>query len=554
MKKLLPLFFVVCLSLLTIRSLWTDGYFPMHDDTQVARVIAMGRALKEGQFPVRWVSDLGYGYGYPIFNFYGPLPYYAGGVLYALGIPALVATKIMFSAGIILPAVLLYAALVSSVGWQAAVLGSLLYVFAPYHAVQIYVRGAVGEYWILMFWPLIVYGFLGLSQKQKRFGRIVIGGIGVSGAILSHTLLGYVTVLFCVAGVAAYWGYLLVTKQFDRSLALGSIALVMLGLGLSSFFWIPAVSEMSYTSVAGQVSATADYRDHFVCIGQLWSSLWGFGGSAPGCLDGMSFVLGKLHLMLAALGLVAWRIGRREKEKDVLLVGLVLTLVSVFFMTKYAQFAWLTLPGFAFLQYPWRFLAVAGFGLSFLGSLSVVSIKKPVLKTVFTALLVSALVVGNTKWFTPQYTYEKDSDAFETASDLRWRASKISDEYLPPDVIRPAEESQAIFDTIRGRDGLAVTGITDTAAHMRMSVETTESASIVLNTAYFPGWKYTVNDRGVLPEVQSGLPVIPVAAGVSVIDARFTDTPVRTAANIVSIVTLLIVGGIYYDGKRKAKC
>lgn len=553
MKKLLPLFFVICLSLLTIRGLWTDGYFPMHDDTQVSRVIVMGRALKEGQFPVRWVSDLGYGYGYPIYNFYGPLPYYAGGALYALGVPALLATKIMFSVGIILPAVLLYIVLASGVGWQTALLGSLLYVFAPYHAVQIYVRGAVGEYWILMFWPLIVYGFWGLSHARQRFSRIAIGAIGMSGAVLSHTLLGYVTVLFCVAGAAAYWGYSIVAKKFDRAVAFGTLALIVLGLGLSSFFWAPAALEMSYTSVAGQVSATADYRDHFVCVGQLWSSLWGFGGSVPGCLDGMSFVLGKLHVALAVAGLAVWFTGRREKGKHVVLTGLVLAAVSVFFMTQYAQFAWATLPGFAFLQYPWRFLAVAAFGLSLLGSLTVEGIKKPVIKAVCTTFFVLLLVLGNSKWFTPQYTYEKDTGAFETASDLRWRASRISDEYLPPGIIRPTEESQVIFDTIRKRDGLAVTGITDTATHMRMAVETTQSASIVLNAAYFPGWQYTVNNREVQPEVQNGLPVIQIAAGVSVIDARFTDTPVRTVANIVSMITLLIVGGMYYDGKRKTK-
>ena len=37
-----------------------NGYFPMHDDTQVARVISMGNALREYQFPVRLVDGFGY--------------------------------------------------------------------------------------------------------------------------------------------------------------------------------------------------------------------------------------------------------------------------------------------------------------------------------------------------------------------------------------------------------------------------------------------------------------------------------------------------------------
>src|SRR3989344_3800547 len=138
MKRLLPLIIIFCVSFIAIRPIISSGYFPMHDDTQVSRVITMGRALSEGQFPVRMVSDLGFGYGYPVFNFYGPLPYYFGGVIYALGVPALLATKLMFSVGIILPAILLYAVISGVLGVPAAVVSSLLYLFAPYHAVQIY--------------------------------------------------------------------------------------------------------------------------------------------------------------------------------------------------------------------------------------------------------------------------------------------------------------------------------------------------------------------------------------------------------------------------------
>src|SRR3990167_1872112 len=93
---------VLLLSLWVIKPLFVNGFFPMHDDTQVARVFEMGKALRDGMFPVRWVPDLGYGYGYPIFNFYAPLSYYFGGFLTLLGFDALLATKIMMAVGILL--------------------------------------------------------------------------------------------------------------------------------------------------------------------------------------------------------------------------------------------------------------------------------------------------------------------------------------------------------------------------------------------------------------------------------------------------------------------
>ena len=105
MKKIIGCCIVFVLSIFAIRSLFINGYFPMHDDTQVARVVVMAKALSEGQFPVRWVSDLGYGYGYPIFNFYGPLPYYVGGAIHAIGIDSVVATKWMFGIGAVTAAI-----------------------------------------------------------------------------------------------------------------------------------------------------------------------------------------------------------------------------------------------------------------------------------------------------------------------------------------------------------------------------------------------------------------------------------------------------------------
>ncbi|HLB60849.1 MAG TPA: hypothetical protein VJL83_04575, partial [Patescibacteria group bacterium] len=57
---------VLILSIPTILPLFNKGMFTMHDDTQVVRVQQMAAALADGQLPVRWVQDLGYGYGYPL--------------------------------------------------------------------------------------------------------------------------------------------------------------------------------------------------------------------------------------------------------------------------------------------------------------------------------------------------------------------------------------------------------------------------------------------------------------------------------------------------------
>jgi hypothetical protein len=50
------------------------------------RLVEFEHLLAHGEWFPRWASDLGYGYGYPLFNYYPPLTYYLGALLHGLGL------------------------------------------------------------------------------------------------------------------------------------------------------------------------------------------------------------------------------------------------------------------------------------------------------------------------------------------------------------------------------------------------------------------------------------------------------------------------------------
>ncbi len=519
----------------------------MHDDTQVSRVIVMGKALRFGQFPVRWVSDLGYGYGYPIFNFYGPLPYYIGGALYAVGIDALVSTKIMFIVGILFAGVAMYAVAQRFVGRIGGILAAILYVYAPYHAVQIYVRGAVGEFWAFAFLPVIFLGFL-YAVENKKYASI-IGGAGLAGVILSHTILGYVTTLLFIILLFIYWLFHIIRRSFHKNIFISHILLLVFGLGLSAFFWLPALGEMRFTNVAEQIGSTADFRNHFVCLSQLWDSPWGYGGSIQGCIDGLSFKLGKLHLFLAALSVIIWL---REKKRFpqfnvAVVVGIILFFISVFLMTMFSERVWNVLPFFSYIQYPWRFLTFALFCLSLIAG-GVVIIGPKICRWFLFVISISLIIFLNGKLFIPQYTYAQSSQVFEDREDLRFRVSKISDEYLPPQIERPRTINDIVRDTIPQIPNVSVDTEINTDVYGKFMVSSYGDHRILIRRAYFPGWKYLVNGKYVTPVIESGLPNIHVPAGENVVEIEFHNTPIRTFANMVSIITVLLLLFIY--GKK----
>lgn len=546
------LFIIVMLALITlgaIQPLVGSGFFPMHDDTQAARVLVMKNALSEGQFPVRWVADLGYGYGYPLFNFYGPLPYYIGAALVLVGVPLLVATKLVFIVGIVLLSISTFC-LVSVVwGTAAGLLAATLALYGPYHAVQIYVRGAVGEFWASAFIPFIILGIIQMTKGPTRKGGIVIGSVALSATILSHTLSGYVTVLLLLIGEGVYWLIRAVRTSFDGQLFRSHIMLMLLGLGISAFFWIPALFEMQFTSVAGQIGRSADFHNHFVCPAQLWESLWGFGGSIPGCVDGLSFKLGKLHIVIAGIGLLIWMRMKKTQRKGLSTIAICLLLWSLFLATSASEWFWEHVPGLRYVQYPWRFLSGATLSLALLSG-AMGTIKPKLIRWIVVSLCIVVVIMVNAKWFRPKYLYVRDAKEFETTQELRFRVSKISDEYLPPSIDRPTSVDNVIVDTIALKSGLVVTRVVDTATYARFLVSANAASGVMISRAYFPGWHYAVNTKPVRPLLEHGLPSVPVLAGVSIVEMRFSDTPVRTVANILSLASSIALVIFYVKTKK----
>ena len=548
MKLLFHVFLLLVVSFWSVRALFIPGYFPMHDDTQVSRVIVMGKALLDGQFPVRWVDDLGYGFGYPLYNFYGPLPYYFGGTLYALGVTPITATKLMFGMGIIAAGLTMFFLGRRLFGATGGLLAAALFVYAPYHAVDIYVRGAVGEYWAIAWLPLVVAGVLFICRQPKRHWPVIIGGMGLALVILSHTILGFITIILLGIGLALYWLVRFFTGSFRFPLFTLHLKLILLGLGLSAFFWIPAISEMKFTNVASQVSETADFHDHFVCLSQLWDSPWGYGGSARGCLDGVSFKLGKLAIALMFISLIGWFINRKKsawRSFPLILVG---TGVSVFFLLPISQHVWEFMPQFSYVQYPWRFLSFVIVGVSVMGAYVVLLVSRKIPRIVIVATIILLLLWTNNKLFQPHFTYPIQSTQLEDIDDLRLRVSKISDEYLPVDFVKPIFREEVAQDVVSGISIDKIERQVEKSQYIKFFVTNATTSVLKLNRVYFPGWHYYLNEKEVTPQIVDGIPYLAIPEGRFAVELKWLDTPVRSVANVVSLITVGIL--LYVYGRK----
>ncbi len=98
------LFTPSALVLLAGRPLWSSAAFFNSDDglLHLLRVYALDRAVQQGIIYPRWLMDLAYGYGYPMFNFYPPLAEFLAESFHLVGFDFAAAIKATSLASILI--------------------------------------------------------------------------------------------------------------------------------------------------------------------------------------------------------------------------------------------------------------------------------------------------------------------------------------------------------------------------------------------------------------------------------------------------------------------
>lgn len=355
-------------------------WYPMHDATSPERVTLMRETILGGQFPPIWASTINGGYGYPLFHFYAPLFHlfattlsFVTSVTTALKVTLLVSTVV---------GVLGVMRLTRPWGRLAGATAAVALFSSPFLALELYVRGAFAEYLSLCLLPLV----LATTQQIMSRRQAAVAALTLALFVLSHNL----TPLLALPLILVWMVY---SNSSRLRLVLGTI---LLAIGLSAWFTIPLLFERHFTKV-DSVARTTSYAAHFVEPWQMWNSTWGFGGSAAGVEDGMSFKLGKLQLILGVLGLALALVKRKQ---SLILLGCFLAL-STFLATAYSKFVWDLLPTLQLVQFPWRALGIAVVMLSPLVAFVVGQLPRSVRLVAATMLILGFWRLGHS-YFAPQ--------------------------------------------------------------------------------------------------------------------------------------------------------
>ena len=586
LKKVFYFFLVLIISIPSFISLLNNSYFSMHDDTHVARLFLLDKGISQGYIFPRWVDIMGFNHGYPWFNFYPPLVYYVGEFFHLLGFSLIWSIKLTFILGFVLAAYGIFLLIKKFTNKLFAILGSVLYTYFFYHGVLIYVRGALSEFFSLSILPFVFLGLENLKNKPNLKNSILFA-IPIALLILTHPLIAFPTIIYIFLFVLFY----LLVQSFERLDFLKKGLLSgLIGLSLSAFYWLPSMIERKFTLINSVFNKELSlYNLHYVCPEQFLTSNWGYGGSIPGCADGLTFQIGKTHilaLLLSILGvglLILQRHSRSarlanrnwDNSKTKLkyyFFFLFLTFFSIFMTTQYSSIIWDNISYLSYLQFPWRFLTFATLFIPITSAYGIYllfeAVKSKVIFRHFSLLFIifySLLVIlVVSRYFIPQNYIDKSEKDLISFEEISWRVSKSTFEFMPIGIkttrsefdttipnIRMIDIPKEPFEVIQGE--AEVKHVENKFMNKKFLVTSNKNIIFRLNTFNFPGWKAYMDGKEIKISDDNDFKLITVNVpkGDNLLEFKFENTPVRNTGNIISWVSLVYVGYLLLSFKLK---
>jgi hypothetical protein len=530
MKKLRPWLVLLLLVTPAFSLMLRSGIFTMHDP-HLFRIYEFNRCIQDRVFPCRWAPDSGKGYGEPLFNFYAQFPYWITASFHLTGFSLIDSAKAAFILSLMASAGAMYLFARRFWGSWGGLVSAVFYIYAPYRAVDVWVRGALPEALAFIFYPLILL-FLDLYLQTRKTVYCLLFSFALALLITTHNL----SFLMFIPFLFVYWLFRSWQGREIKNL-IGLMPAGIFALALSAYYLLPVMFESRLITLADTTTGYYDYHIHFTRLYELFiSRYWGYGASLW-AQKFLSVSIGQLHWIIPLLLLFYVVIKKKLFSPITInyLLFTVLGVVALFLTHGKSSFIWNFLPVFKYIQFPWRFLSVAVFFLSLASGFAAQFITKKYLN-----ILVISVILINFSFFRPDiWRNITDSQEYSGALWDEGRSSSLTD-FWPKTAEVPVTFSSGRVSTVYGE--ATVTDFQIKSNSASLSVSATAPSRITLPIVYFPGWQLLIDNRTQLLTslADSGLITFSLSPGVHEIKLLFTDTWPRYLGNLTSLSALIL--------------
>lgn len=482
---------IIIASGIALWPLFKSGFYISDDgEWMVIRLTAFYQSLASGQFPVRLLGRLNHSYGYPVANFLYPGFLYIGSALHLVGFSFVDAVKTILAVSVLGSSIVAFYALRKSYTPRDSFIGALSLMFAPYLLYDLYVRGSVGE--VLSLLPALGLMFV-----------VSTGALWLMPPLIAFLIVSHNSMALLFAAVFS----VLFTLRFGIRRI---IPHAVIGVGMASFFWVPALVERAL--VRFDTVRISDPENYFIT-------------PETGIL-----------LSVPTLLSIAMLLGRRKRKSANIFVVCFFVIVSTFLALPVSAPLW---PGTltSFVQFPYRFLMVS------------VVLSPWLIAHAFERLqLKRALFLGSLFVIFWLYsTFSIQSTIRFVDRDIGYYTTNegtttVADEYMPYWVSKtPLERTAEAIQVIDGDVNLESRRFPKEAIVTTFDAKTT--GIIQINKIYYPGWRVAIDGSPVDVDYRGnpfGFMQIQVSQGKHHIKAAFRETPFRFVMDAISLISFML--------------
>jgi hypothetical protein len=548
---LLPLSFFLLLSILIVLPFFWLGTASGHDfEFHAANWLDVAYQWKQGVLYPRWTSWTNHGFGEPRYMFYPPLSWMLGALLTLLvpgpAVPIVYIILVQSLAG--LSAYFLLGNLASR---RAAMLAAAFYAINPNALLITYIRSDFAEQLACALFPLVLLGALRLcnflEDSPPTRSSVALFAIPFAAVWLSNAPAG-VIVSYSIALLFACAAF------FERSwrpisLGLGGLAL---GLGLASFYLLPAAYEQRWVNIGQALSSGLLPFQNFLFTEINDPEHTWFNWIASICALFLILLLGLAALASRRFAKTESSVRDRNVAIALLLVGATATLLTLRFTLP----LWTYLPKLRFVQFPWRWMSVIVLVAS---CFLVFAIERRRGWLWFAALFSLSLPLGyfqvsNTWWDDDEMPTLHEALDSGQGFDGTDEYDPLGDDHL--DLPQQAPLAKVLSadpddDSSTPQAQLQIEYWSPEQKEIR--VETPSKARVALRLLNYPAWRVQLNGKQISPDHldDSDQMVVPVQPGISNIHVDFVRTADRQLGNTLSALSALLASLLLWSGRRR---
>src|SRR5258708_4112539 len=556
----LALLLSLCVSLLIVAPFFWRGSASGHDfEFHATSWLDVAAQWKQGIRYPRWTDWANHGFGEPRFIFYPPLSWLLAPAL-TLFIPwdyvplafiVLVQTFAGLSA---------FAFARRMLPRNSALFATACYTANPNALLMIYFRSDYAELLASAFFPLFFLAVLQLAgiveNPTGKWRHTLVALSAVFAAVWLSNAPAGVMATYSVTFLLA-WAALI--RKSWTPLFRGAAGLA-LGFGLAAFYVVPAAYEQRWVDIAQALSPGLLPSENFLFTAVNNPEHTFFNYIASTIAVAIVIFTG-----IAAIA-VHKDLGQPGATLPRHLWGafLVLSALATALMLRPASFAWQWLPKLRFVQFPWRWMSILT--VPFIYFLAAALARRRFRWLLFVAAAAfltgtAIFLVHHTWWDDEEFSTLRASIASGEGFDGTDEYDPVGDDHynLPAKAPRAQlmplnEDTESKPATITAHQPIAV--IERWAPEEKnIRADTTRPTRLALRLLNYPAWRVEVNGSRIQPESaeDSGQMVIPIAAGQSRINVRFTRTRDRTVGIAISIASLVAAFFSFVWGSRERR-